>query len=249
MLYFIYKIEQKDFVIEKILKHKKHQKLLDIGCGEGLVLNYYHNKGWDVSGVDYSDFGVKRHHPHLIDKIIKGNIFEKLTTLISTKQQFNVIWLDNVLEHVINPEDLIKKCYSLLSASGVLVIEVPNDYSSFQKELLTKGKVEREYWEAYPDHLNYFSFQSLKELCESNGFYTYKIIAGFPIEWFLTNINSNYVKKKNVGKEAHRARIFIENYLHETYKSEMDNIINLYEAMAILGQGRDLISFFVKNEL
>jgi len=55
------------------------------------------------------------------------------------------------------------------------------------------------------------------------------------------------VVKKNVGKEAHKARVFIENFLHkgnDTYQ-----IVNFYEMMAKIGQGRQLIGFFIKNEI
>ena len=43
-------------------------------------------------------------------------------------------------------------------------------------------------------------------MCQAHGWETQKIIADFPIEWFLTNANSNYAENKSVGKAAHKSQ-------------------------------------------
>ena len=128
----------------------------------------------------------------------------------------------------------------------MLVVEVTNDFSDFQKALFQSGKISRKYWEAYTDHLTYFSYKSLQKLCETHSWKTHKMISGFPIEWYLPNNNSNYMTNNNVGKADHESKIFIENYLHNR-KTEMNNLISFYEAMAKIGQGRQLIGFFSKK--
>lgn len=243
--YFKNKITQKDFVVQLILEGGSKQ-LLDIGCGEGFTLDYYNRLGWQVTGVDFSDFGLKQNHPHLIDNLKQGNIFDEIEKLVDSGNRFDLVWLDNVLEHVIDPEELVAQCLKLTVPNGVLVIEVPNDYSDFQQLLVSEGKVSRKYWEAYPDHLSYFSRESLVKLVEAGGFVMHKIISDFPIEWYLPNPKSNYVNNKTEGKAAHESRIFIENFLHKNEESQMGNLINFYEAMAKIDLGRQLIGFFIK---
>ena len=54
-------IEQKYFILKDLFSKKKEikQSMLDIGAGEGWVLDYYKKKGWDCTGLDFSDFGLK----------------------------------------------------------------------------------------------------------------------------------------------------------------------------------------------
>jgi len=246
--YFNTKIGQKDFVLSELLKSisAKDLKLLDIGCGEGFTLEYFYKKGWNVRGIDFSDFGIQSIHPHLAEFFIKGNIWETIECLLSEKKKYNVVWLDNVLEHVADPASLLSKAADLTEHGGILIIEVPNDYSAFQSALFETGKVNRKYWEAYPDHLAYFSRESLISLCESNKWKMEKVIGDFPIEWFLMNDHSNYSKDKSVGKQAHASRIFLENFLEESTKKKSD-LIDFYESMSKIGQGRQIIGFFRKQ--
>jgi len=246
--YFKNKITQKDFVIDKIIKkNNKKKNLLDIGCGEGFTLDYYIKKGWDVLGLDFSSFGLETHNKHLKSHLIKGDIFNEIQKLALSGLKYDLLVMDNLLEHVIDPQDLIQQCFRLISNDGVLVIEVPNDFSDFQLELLREGKINKKYWEAYPDHLTYFSCQSLQNLMEINGWKTEKIISDFPIEGYLPNPNSNYVNNKVVGKSAHQSRMFIENFLHQNLTNKFSDLIALYEALAKVGQGRQLIGFFTKK--
>ena len=190
--YFYNKVEQKNYVIKKIINQKNHQSILDIGCGEGFTLGYYKEKGWNITGVNFSNFGIKTNNPQLLPFLIQGDIFDEVNKLVKNNKKYDVVWLDNVLEHVIDPKNLIQQCYNLTNNGGVLVVEVPNDYSDFQRILLHSKKITKKYWEAFPDHLSYFSNKSLRNLCKSIGWETVKIISDFPIEWFLTNKNSNY---------------------------------------------------------
>jgi 2-polyprenyl-3-methyl-5-hydroxy-6-metoxy-1,4-benzoquinol methylase len=246
LIYFKNKIEQKAFVINEILNETEDRSILDIGCGEGFTLDFFKKVGWRVEGVDFSDFGIRENNPHLLENLRQGNIFEKVRDIIEEGLTFDVVWLDNVLEHVVDPEYLINQCYQLTKEGGVLVIEVPNDYSDFQKELVKNQMVQHNYWEAFPDHLSYFSFDSLKKLCETNDWKTRKIISDFPIEWFLVNSHSNYVNNSDVGKGAHKSRVFLENYLHSSQNNNLQNLISLMENMALIGQGRQLTGFFTK---
>src|SRR6185437_3669504 len=154
------KLEQKYFVISNYLKLSKG-KLLDIGCGEGWALNFFKKKGWDVLGVDYSDYGCKIHNPDCLPQLIIGDIDEKIDELTASKDRHNIIWLDNVLEHVPDPLTLLKRLYTITAPGGILVLEVPNDFSVIQERLLETGRIDKPFWIAIPDHISYFNNKSL----------------------------------------------------------------------------------------
>lgn len=238
------KLKQKSYILEEILDSDGPKKIIDLGCGEGFTLDYFNKKKWDVLGLDHSNFSISNFHPHLLTNFIQCDLFEEIEKLITDNRTFDVIILDNVLEHVIDPIKLIDSCYKILNQNGILVIEVPNDYSKFQKFLIAKNIVSKEYWLAVPDHLSYFSKESLIKLCESKNFKTKKVIADFPIEWYLVNTHSNYVEDRNRGKVAHESRLFIENFLD--HENKMDSLISFYEKLADIGQGRILTGFFQK---
>ena len=112
-------------------------KILDLGCGEGFLLSHFKDAGWKVLGLDFSDEGVRKQNPKLIKDIVKGNVYKELEVLLKTDENYDVIYLGNILEHVIDPLALVTKCSDLLSAGGLLVITVPNDFSILQSSLIT----------------------------------------------------------------------------------------------------------------
>ena len=241
--YFYHKIEQKyhHLIDCGLISKDDKYKLIDIGSGEGFTLKFFKNIHWEIMGLDYSDHGCKAINPECANYLIKGDIYKNLEKLIAEQKKFDVIWLDNVLEHVLNPMDLLTRLKKLSSDNGALVIEVPNDFSKIQNYLVENGFVPAEYWIAIPDHISYFNKEGLINICSSAGWKCKSLITDFPIDWFLFNEFSNYKKYKNTGKEGHRARIRIENLLHSI---SIKKVNSFYKAMGDLGIGRQLIGFF-----
>ncbi len=240
------RVSMKHHIIDKH-SETKPKSMVDIGCGEGHVMNYFDKKGWKVLGLDFSDFGLSTNHPQLRSKLIQGDVFEGCQRLVDEGRKFDVIWLDNVLEHVLAPEKLLELCNQLGNDEATLVIEVPNDCSDLQLELVQSKRISRRYWESAPDHLNYFSPASLKNICEAMSWKERRTISDFPIEWFLSNKNSNYIESSQVGSFAHESRVFIENFLFDKNRDQLDELVNFYESLAKVGQGRVLIGFFTKE--
>lgn len=244
--YFRSKIEQKyTFLIEKgLLKENGKYKLLDVGCGEGFTLNFFHKKNWDVVGLDFSSFGCSNFHPNCLQHVIEGDIYKNLDQLIEKGTEYDLIWLDNVLEHVLAPLDLLNRLKKVVSKNGVLIIEVPNDFSIVQNRLFEKGTLKERNWVITPDHLSYFNLQGLNNLCKDASWSNIGSMADFPIDWFLFNEHSNYYADKAKGKAAHEARVELENLIHE---QDRKKTIRLFEALSDIGLGRQIIGFYKKD--
>lgn len=142
-----------------------------------------------------------------------------------------------------DPLQLLTSASNLLSATGVIIIQVPNDFSFLQKNLLNAGLIDREFWIACPDHISYFSKDSLIKLCRSVGLEKTKILGDYPIDFDLFNDDTNYVQDKTKGTNCHFARVNIENMLH-SISPERTNLI--YEQLGEMGLGREIIGFFKK---
>ena len=232
-------IELKNKIIIKLLAPINNtHSVLDVGCGEGFLLKALQAQfGSKILGLDFSDFGVKKHNLDILKYFIKGDIYNSITNLVLTEQKFDFVILKNVLEHVREPEVLLQTLKKLLKPDGKLLITVPNDFSELQKKLKEKGLIENDYWLAPPEHLNYFTKDALFATVKSMGFEVQNFISDFPIEWFNANIHSNYTLRVENGKEAHASRVFLENYVNE---HDAGLALNLWAALAQLGLGRTI---------
>ena len=241
--YFLNKIEQKLLLIKKKFHNNIKYSLLDVGCGEGFTLKYFYDIGWNVKGVDFNSFGCKTHNPEYVNKIITGDIYEVLQNIKLSGQGFDLIWLDNVLEHVLNPLDLLRLCFELGNDISFLMIEVPNDFSVLQKKALELNLIDSEFWIAVPDHISYFNKEGLKNISKEAGWELEKLISDFPIDFNLFNENSNYVKDRSKGKAVHKQRYMLENLLHSI---SVEKVNKLYETLGDMGLGRQIIAVFKK---
>lgn len=239
--YFKAKLEQRRAVLQHYLSPLKNgQRLLDVGCGEGYALSFFREKSWIVKGLDFSSAGVASKNPDCLDVLVTGDLFALLKEEIAAGETYDAVWLQNVLEHVIDPLDLLKTLRNLVSPGGVAVVTVPNDCSITQRAALASQHIDSAFWVAPPDHLTYFDRDSLARTAAGTGWKCVEMLADFPVDWFLFHPASNYVRDNTVGKAAHMARVQIENLIHE---QPIDDVIQFWSSAAKIGLGRDITAF------
>lgn len=219
----------------------QRRAFLDVGCGEGYQADFFHKNDWQVTCVDYSEFGLKTHHPHLMPYLVKGEFESVVSSLAAKQSRFSVVLLKNILEHVIDPSAAIEQLKTIMDEQTLLCIDVPNDYSRFQSYLLEQGFTE-DTWFGPPQHLHYFQFDTLKNFLEAHELTVVSSQAEFAIEQFLVNGHSNYAANRELGAEAHRSRCRISNFL---LGEGVEKYVRLREAFAELAFGRG-ISMIVK---
>jgi 2-polyprenyl-3-methyl-5-hydroxy-6-metoxy-1,4-benzoquinol methylase len=212
-------------------------RFLEVGCGEGWLLAAAQQAGFEISGLDFSDDGLRRFHPGLLDRATFGDAFENLERLIEAGERFDVIAMEHVLEHVLEPERLLVRLTRLIAPGGVCAITVPNDFSLLQLAARAAGHIDRDFWLAPPQHLNYFEARSLAALLGRLGYETRLAYASFPIDWFLMHPGSNYVADPAAGKPAHAARMAIDLMLSD---AGMPAYLALGQALFGCGAGRSL---------
>ena len=234
------KVIQRAAMINRLLPTLENKTCLDVGCGEGFELQYFKNNGWDVKGIDFSSDGMAKQNPSCLNLLETGNVYELLDKEIESNKKYSVVWLQNVLEHVIDPQALLQKLLKLVVPDGCAVITVPNDFSALQKHALETGKIDRDFWVALPDHLSYFDAKSLRATSEANGWFCHSVTADFPIDWFLMNESSNYIQNNQVGKAAHHARVDLENLIQQ---QDMNKVLDFWVALAGIGMGRNITAF------
>lgn len=240
--YFRAKLEQRLAVIQPQLSHLPDGKgkLLDVGCGEGYALAFFNELGWVAKGIDFSFAGVAAKNPNCLDLLTTGDLFALIKSELVAGNSYDVVWLQNVLEHVIDPLDLLASLKKLVSPGGLAVITVPNDCSVTQSYALDNKYIDSAFWVAPPDHLTYFDRDSLVNTANETGWKCMEVLGDFPVEWYLFHPGSNYIRDKSAGKAAHMARVQLENLIH---KQPVEDVITFWSAAAKLGIGRDLTAF------
>jgi len=143
-----------------ILKHKTSGKILDIGCGDGSLLKYLKESGWETYGVEFQESASLYARDVLGIDVFAG----RLEDSDYPEESFDVISLIHVLEHLPDPSSILKKVRSLLKKDGILLIEVPN-FNSFE------ARVFRSKWVgiAAPLHLYQFTPRTLPLMLEKCG--------------------------------------------------------------------------------
>ena len=215
------------------------RRLLDIGCGPGFFLKTAKERGWITKGVEPSRQAAAHARGLGID--ILEDFFNRRTA--AQLGRYDVIHLNNVLEHVPNPLEVIRLARDMLARRGVLCLNVPNDFSAFQTGAQTALSLP-EWWVAPPHHLNYFDFESLGRLVSRAGFYVAERSTSFPMELFLL-MGLNYTADPALGRACHDQRKRFDMALETSGFRETRRAF--YRALAAAGIGREAVVIAIKQ--
>ena len=159
--------------INLFIKTKKKGRVLDLGCGKGLLLKYLYKKNpkLDLTGVDII---AKNDKKRLKIKFIKKEIFKFLP-----KKKFFFIISVMVIEHVPSIKLFIKHLKKISNKSSYFIICTINSDSFLYKisNYLYLLNIKTPFVRLYdPHHLNHFSKKSLEKVFKKNGFNVIKRI-------------------------------------------------------------------------
>lgn len=126
-----------EFKFRRFLPHIKG-KVLDLGCGIGLVCEKLHQKGFTVEGVDGSSERIRLASLRVPSVQFHCSLFEKF----QPSSPVDTIILSNVLEHMQQPVQLLEKCHGWLNKGGVVITAVPNKSALHKRVGMAMGITE-----------------------------------------------------------------------------------------------------------
>lgn len=137
-----------------------HGAVLDVGCGRGIMLAILQREGFKCVGVERSETSARS------AKLAGVEVFAgDLQDVPFERESFDMITYWQVLEHIENPLQALKRSFELLKPQGKLLLQVPN-VDGFQSLL------SRDHWFHLdpPRHLWHFNARSLDYLAQKCGF-------------------------------------------------------------------------------
>lgn len=240
-------IEERAYVIEQNLAKMgkgKDYSLLDIGCGEGFLLQFFHDRGKRVKGIDIGAYALQHFHPEMLSFFEQGDMETLLPAMAKRGEIFDVVNMDRVLDMVDDVDVCLDKIKEIMGEQSILVIKGANNYSGLQRMLLQSGEMKEEYWLDDPDHTGYFNREGLIARLSANGFECLDFYGDTFVDFQLVNPFSNYYEKPETGKAAHRTAVCLENLFHDI---SMERAVEVYRMLGDMGFGREIVGVFKKK--
>jgi len=152
-------------------------RLLDVGCNEGRGLQIYRSSGFEVEGLEPNELAAIEAR--------KGG-FRVYTDPIETfqpEEPYDIIVLSNVLEHSLQPKEMLVHVARILKIGGQVWISCPN-VDSWQR--LVFGR----YWINWhvPFHIVHFSQRTLTNILQETGFEVQEIRQESPALWVAQSL-------------------------------------------------------------
>src|SRR5262249_26617361 len=153
-------------------------RLLDIGAAQGALLEEAARLGFDAEGVDHCEDNVQR-------ACAKGLKVKHLSVEdLDDESAFDVITMMDIIEHLPNPVDVLKRVARALKPGGELVVYTPNHRAAVV--LLARGLhacgIRFPVREIFGrNHICFFDDQSLPRALTSTGF-TLRALRQFPYD-------------------------------------------------------------------
>ena len=114
------------FKLKKQEKPLKNLKILDIGCGGGLLSEPMCRLGADVTGIDASKKNIQVAKLHAKKSNLKIKYISTSPENFKTNVKFDVILNMEIIEHVEDVSFFLKSCSSLLKKRGIMFIATIN---------------------------------------------------------------------------------------------------------------------------
>lgn len=115
------------FLLDNYAKKKGGQsqeiRILDIGCGSGRISLEMIKKGYQVTGLDFSEEAVKKAQSKGVSAK-QANLDDGIPEPDNT---FDIVWAGDIVEHVFDPIGLLRDSARVLKPGGIMLITIPSD--------------------------------------------------------------------------------------------------------------------------
>jgi 2-polyprenyl-3-methyl-5-hydroxy-6-metoxy-1,4-benzoquinol methylase len=175
--------EFKEYFVQYPVKHSKgsshrlvqklagaNQEILDLGCGDGTLSNELRINGNRVTGVDLAP---EPRSPEAFERYLSANLDDGMGPALEQLEgkRFDRVLLLDILEHLKDPELLLRQSREALAPRGQLIVSVPNVANLSVRVMLLFGRFD------YTSrgildrtHLHFFTRKTARQMLEASGY-------------------------------------------------------------------------------
>jgi SAM-dependent methyltransferase len=135
-------------------------RLLDVGCGHGLLVDEARRRGWDARGLEVS-CSAAGHARDVLGLDVREEPVEALDP--GRDGPFDAIVLADVIEHLDDPVAVVRSCAALLASGGVLCVVTPDPGSK------TARVAGARWWALLPGHTYLLPRPTLRSVLAGEG--------------------------------------------------------------------------------
>ena len=204
--------------LSKIIKKKfKSEKILEIGCNDGVFLENFDKK--KTVGIEPCK-NIARLSKKKNLNVLSEYWTKKLSNKIKKKYgKFDIIFSANTITHIKNYDEVFNSVNNVLSDNGVFIIQDPSLLKLIKKNA---------YDQFYNEHIYVFSYLSLARIIKKHNLEIFNLENikdhGGSIRYYIKKKQANYKINKSIRIQN---KIEIKNGLHKfsTYKKFRNRVI------------------------
>ena len=155
--------------VQRLVESRMGRKgrVLDVGCATGHFLSVFKEEGWDVFGLELSDWCRAYSREHFAIEPMNGT----LRQASFEAESFDVITINHVLEHLDSPLGALRRAHRWLRPKGLLCVEVPNEFNDLVFLLAGDWGHRRFYndTKAFLHHQLFFQPKHLRQALKDSG--------------------------------------------------------------------------------
>lgn len=216
----------RELVRQTVMKFQPGFRVMEIGCGTGNVLDEITNVCQDglVIGVDLFLQGLRFARDQVTNPLVQADLFA-----MPFHEKFNMICLFDVIEHLPNDEEVLRKMMQMLTPGGYLFITVPAHPSLWS------------YFDESAHHCRRYELAELQTKLANTGFkiefLTHYMSLSFPLVWLSRKLHAGIRKPGTLSmKRANELTMaelkitpLVNPLLTWLYRKETDRLAKRYE--------------------
>ena len=173
-------------------------RLLDVGCNEGRGLIRYQSSGYSVEGLELNSKAADAARKKGF--VVHSDLIEQF----EPSEKYDVVVLSNVLEHSLNPTEMLTHVARVLNSGGEVWISCPNS-QSWLRTVFGRLWIN---WHV-PFHISHFSPQTLAAVLQKSGFEPKESRQETPALWVVHSILASVFSKPGRATKQLRSTMLV----------------------------------------
>jgi 2-polyprenyl-6-hydroxyphenyl methylase/3-demethylubiquinone-9 3-methyltransferase len=159
--------ERLEFVLTRVAAG---ERLLDVGCAEGVFAAAFVDRGLSVVGIDVAWEPLRRARTGVADLDLDLRLVDEQSAWPLEDASFDVAWAGEVIEHVADTAGWLSEIRRVLRPGGLLLLSTPNHGRLGVLGLALRRGAFEAHFDPRTDHLRFYTRNTLGRLLSDFGF-------------------------------------------------------------------------------